>query len=655
MGDTPLQPGAPAEFPRQDAPAHGAFHQSSAAFSPSHPMQQQQHQHGSPQHAFASQFDMTQPHGPPRAGPFDFSAMVNALPQAAYRPGPYGQPQQRYNSAVPSIAVPQYGTQNAMAAVSSQQYYLQQQHAQMAHYYTTPMSPQSQPNIPSRPDMGYYPNAVVLNQQPHPAAQYYYTPGAHYPGQAPHGQAQFMLGQYTAPSSQPSDSGQLQLQPGSQKVNPGSPVEQDLSDGRHSVVRGPPRKPRQSGHAIWIGNLPPQTDLMSLVHHVCREAEGLESLFLISKSNCAFANFKDELACVAAQRKLHDSKFLTVRLVSRLRKSTVEGPAGITAPTGPAAVLSPQQQHQQPQQSPRQPHHNPDSSPELSNPGDVDSGEDGVAGIPVTTPSIDDVKPTGSITDGGQQKDRFFILKSLTVEDLELSVKTNIWATQSHNEETLNSAFSDADNVYLVFSANKSGEYFGYARMVSPINDDPAAAIEFAPKAQPSDDVDLPKAIPTESTEFAPKGRIIDDSARGTIFWEAERDEPIPDGQDEDGSGGGSVGGDTGSVKSGHEGVAGGEPKAWGKPFRLEWLSTARLPFYRTRGLRNPWNSNREVKIARDGTELEPSVGRRLIGLFNRAQSPSIGLVPGLFPAGVMGGARHPMQVAVGFSPMRSV
>src|SRR5271154_6655048 len=88
-----------------------------------------------------------------------------------------------------------------------------------------------------------------------------------------------------------------------------------------------------------------------------------------------------------------------------------------------------------------------------------------------------------------------------------------------------NGRFEVAENVYLIFSANKSGEYFGYARMSSPINDEPAAAIEFAPKAQAIEEPDLPKAIPTPATEFAPKGRIIDDSARGTIFWEAEFDE----------------------------------------------------------------------------------------------------------------------------------
>jgi hypothetical protein len=202
--------------------------------------------------------------------------------------------------------------------------------------------------------------------------------------------------------------------------------------------------------------------------------------------------------------------------------------------------------------------------------------------------------------------------------------------------------------VYLIFSANKSGEYFGYARMVSPINEDPAAAIEFAPSAQSASEVDLPKAIPTEATEFAPKGRIIDDSARGTIFWEADRDERAASdgGQDDEVSAGGSAGGDTGSVRSGQEGSV-SEPKAWGKPFRLEWLSTSRLPFYRTRGLRNPWNSNREVKIARDGTELEPSVGRRLIGLFNRAQSPALGMLPPMVPPMGPVGVRVPPPPAI--------
>ena len=37
--------------------------------------------------------------------------------------------------------------------------------------------------------------------------------------------------------------------------------------------------------------------------------------------------------------------------------------------------------------------------------------------------------------------DKYFVLKSLTVEDMELSVRNSIWATQSHNEDALNKAY----------------------------------------------------------------------------------------------------------------------------------------------------------------------------------------------------------------------
>lgn len=178
--------------------------------------------------------------------------------------------------------------------------------------------------------------------------------------------------------------------------------------------------------------------------------------------------------------------------------------------------------------------------------------------------------------------------------------------------------------------------------MISPINDDPAAAIEFAPKAQTVEDPDLPKAIPTPASECAPKGRIIDDSARGTIFWEVEREESEEADEDE-GSGSQSAKSDTDVDAA---------SKAWGKPFKLEWVSTTRLPFYRTRGLRNPWNSNREVKIARDGTELETSIGKRLVGLFHRVPSPAM-------PQGMQGISSVPAQMVqmmptpAGFAQMR--
>jgi len=66
------------------------------------------------------------------------------------------------------------------------------------------------------------------------------------------------------------------------------------------------------------------------------------------------------------------------------------------------------------------------------------------------------------------------------------------------------------------------------------------------------------------------------------------------------------------------------EPQVtWGEPFKLQWIKTERLPFYRTRHLRNPWNHNREIKVSRDGSELEPSVGQALLGEWDRVVEAS--------------------------------
>lgn len=53
--------------------------------------------------------------------------------------------------------------------------------------------------------------------------------------------------------------------------------------------------------------------------------------------------------------------------------------------------------------------------------------------------------PTRGSNDGPKEgvtaKERYFIVKSLTLQDLESSVRNGIWATQSHNEEALNKAY----------------------------------------------------------------------------------------------------------------------------------------------------------------------------------------------------------------------
>jgi hypothetical protein len=62
---------------------------------------------------------------------------------------------------------------------------------------------------------------------------------------------------------------------------------------------------------------------------------------------------------------------------------------------------------------------------------------------------------------------------------------------------------------------------------------------------------------------------------------------------------------------------------SWGIPFAIEWIRTDKLSFQRTRHLRNPWNHDREVKVSRDGTELEPSVGEALIAEWEKLRTLS--------------------------------
>lgn len=181
--------------------------------------------------------------------------------------------------------------------------------------------------------------------------------------------------------------------------------------------------------------------------------------------------------------------------------------------------------------------------------------------------------------------------------------------------------------MYLIFSANKSGEYYGYARMVSPIQEDEKLALEMPSR---TNHAQIPAAAATNTTTKAPEpnvtltpatatarsGRIIDDPARGTIFWEADTpDEDNLSTSSVDGCAAGNginnmnnEDGDTGEAT---------QNQTIGRPFRIQWLSTERVPFHRTRGLRNPWNANRGVKIARDGTEIEPSVGAQVVELFH--------------------------------------
>lgn len=166
-----------------------------------------------------------------------------------------------------------------------------------------------------------------------------------------------------------------------------------------------------------MGNLPSGAVVSDLKDHFSKEATTtIESVFLISKSNCAFVNYRTEEACAAAMARFHDSRFQGVRLVCRLRRSTVSPAPGV--PTGPAALMPAIAQSQTAFEAIAQNREISSRAEELAQASSMQEG---------TGPS--------------KVADKYFVLKSLTVEDMELSVRNSIWATQAHNVDALNKAF----------------------------------------------------------------------------------------------------------------------------------------------------------------------------------------------------------------------
>lgn len=245
------------------------------------PTLQAQTPHEISQQVLNNSYAMAQPQGPVPAAPvasFNMGAMAHALPQANYRQSPYNaNPSQlRYNLGGPPAGIvsqtqhmPQYG--GGMGHIPTQHFYGQQQQ-HMPPFYGAPMSPSQPhptPNMAPRPNVPYY-----GNQQSHSPMPYYYAqmPQYHQQVQVPH---QGMPGSFmggagmvsdprlgpthlgeggdnTAFTSAQQDLRQCKFQPQTCLC---SRVAQLLTfpnlttapDSQSNIVRGPPRKPRQSG------------------------------------------------------------------------------------------------------------------------------------------------------------------------------------------------------------------------------------------------------------------------------------------------------------------------------------------------------------------------------------------------------------------------
>ncbi|KAG5362807.1 30-kDa cleavage and polyadenylation specificity factor 30 [Yarrowia sp. B02] len=291
-------------------------------------------------------------------------------------------------------------------------------------------------------------------------------------------------------------------------------------------------KPRQSAYALWVGNIPSNSPIDSL--RTLFATKDIESIFMIPRSRCAFVNYKSEEGVVAGIEAFNQrgGQIRSNKLVVKRRSK----------------------------------------DPDTDSPEPLTDSERSQTSSPPPT-------------------DRYFVCKSLTVRDLLVSRENSMWSTQSHNEAMLNKAFRDGSNVYLIFSANRTGEFFGCAKMIEPIPPKEKTVSNVHNTAASTQHVYSPVITMTPSSGDIPAGRIVHDVERASLFWEVldSVSEPLE------------------------------EESNWTSPFRIQWLGdqNQRVHFSETRHLRNSLNSGREVKVARDGTEIEPRVGRTIVDMFN--------------------------------------
>ncbi|KAF9560856.1 hypothetical protein EC968_005990 [Mortierella alpina] len=525
--------------------------------------------------------------------------------------------------------------------------------------YPTQTFQQQYPQPPHRstPPSPYYPSRQSLGQTKAFTGQQGQGPGLHGPlplppGPAPNQQGFGMPPPFFNPNVPPSPGSRRPIVYAGQGPNPSGshpmplpgvrPVQQYMGfkqpypgQGFHHDYPqpgyfqtpegwrpGPPptlqKKPKELDKAMWVGNVLNDTtvaELQAIFEAEPTEAEGdvehdiPESIFILSKSNCAFVNYSSHEAVDRAVRRFHDREFKNTRLVCRPRKDPaseyvnkvpssnrfqhqvmhygqapyISEPMGYYNHDHPLLAQRMDPRYELSDAQTRMERMRLEASPA---PGSSSSGGDGSTSLdPFKHKDKGGSKKSRSTSSLGYAESRYFIMKGLNDEDLKLSVQYGLWATQDHLVPLLNEAFSNSKNVFLIFSANKSGEFFGCARMLDLISVENEIAITTGKEEeiwQPAGEIQLSpemKAAMLEEIEQAAKeGRKITNEEAEVIAR------------------------------------ASTTTKTWGIRFPIQWLHV--VPFTRTSHLLNPLYENREVKVSKDGTEVDPAVGEQLIKLF---------------------------------------
>lgn len=508
-----------------------------------------------------------------------------------------------------------------------------------------------------------------------------------------HQQRPFEIQNHTASPTLPPSIAQPSGADGASSTSASSP---QLSPQTKPVIRReyhPKPPPHRSPWVMWVGNVPSdasQEELWKFFTQIpgpsgTTDDSGVESIHLISRSNCAFINYSSEAAVTCAISSVNGLRLRPndpqcPMLVCKIRRSMDDLQSGVGGQRG--IGLHKQWVRDQRNKMP------PDTLVE---------GKDGPNHLANTLASVS-LSPSersrrGTHTSSSSSHastsssflveffpTRYFILKSLSEDDVNLSVENGLWATQKHNELLLDQAFRTARDVFLIFSVNKSGEFYGYAKMIGPIRQgegsvnwvmrgpespsqpifrakstcgvptsphppiyftpDEGHLVDVSPQGLEGSTTPLPHfnhahrsappkfgGPPTAENSIPPSLRFSLDrferaqrkADRFSLDPEAPsramRTPPSPGEAESMGKEGLKLPVANNAALDDYQEQAEKRPSEaqWGECFKVEWLERRKIPFHRTRHLRNPWNKSREIKISRDGTELESSVGAKLL------------------------------------------
>ncbi|KAI8394248.1 YT521-B-like domain-containing protein [Radiomyces spectabilis] len=183
---------------------------------------------------------------------------------------------------------------------------------------------------------------------------------------------------------------------------------------------------------------------------------------------------------------------------------------------------------------------------------------------------------------------RYFVLKPWAPQDLEHSIHIGYWSIPRYKMHILNSAFESSMEVYLIFSITGSGEFCGYARMLSPVVDVEAQSL--------SAGKDALKGTPFDTRRHRkPRRRILPEY----LGWNETSDK-------------------RNLVSNIHIYEEDRKPRSWRFVFRLQWEKIHRIPFRQTKAIINAWNYGNTVRESMDCTELDGVAGEQLIHIFHR-------------------------------------